>query len=57
LPSIPNRSEPASAARSSSSHLYTNEHMFENINLYESLGYSIAARKTESGFRRVYLTN
>jgi ribosomal protein S18 acetylase RimI-like enzyme len=36
-------------------HLYTNEQMSENIKLYESLGFTIVARKTESGFRRVYL--
>jgi ribosomal protein S18 acetylase RimI-like enzyme len=36
-------------------HLYTNDQMSENIRLYESLGFTIVARKTESGFRRVYL--
>lgn len=36
-------------------HLYTNAQMSENIKLYESLGFTIVARKIESGFHRVYL--
>ena len=35
--------------------LYTHESMTENIGLYESLGYIETDRRTESGYRRVYM--
>ncbi len=35
--------------------LYTNEHMTENIEFYKSLGYMETGRKTEKGYRRVYM--
>lgn len=35
-------------------HLYTNEKMAENLVLYPRLGYVEVARRTESGFNRVY---
>jgi len=35
--------------------LYTHESMTENIGLYESLGYIETDRRTENGFRRVYM--
>ena len=39
----------------SSLELYTHESMAENIGLYESLGYVETDRRTESGYRRVYM--
>ena len=39
----------------SSLELYTHESMTENIGLYESLGYVETDRRTESGYRRVYM--
>jgi ribosomal protein S18 acetylase RimI-like enzyme len=35
--------------------LYTNEVMTENISIYEHLGFTEVARKTEDGYRRVYM--
>ncbi len=35
--------------------LYTNEKMQENLGLYAHLGFEETERKTEDGFRRVYL--
>lgn len=35
--------------------LYTNERMTENIELYKRLGYTETERKTEQGYRRVYM--
>jgi ribosomal protein S18 acetylase RimI-like enzyme len=35
--------------------LYTNEAMTENLTLYRRLGYTEVGRRTEHGFRRVYL--
>ena len=35
--------------------LYTNEVMTENLALYEHLGYSEVARRTEAGYRRVFM--
>ena len=35
--------------------LYTNEIMTENLAIYSRLGYSETARRTEDGYRRVYL--
>ncbi|WP_428245802.1 GNAT family N-acetyltransferase [Ferrovibrio sp.] len=34
--------------------LYTNEKMTENLSIYPRLGYVEVARRTESGFNRVY---
>ena len=34
--------------------LYTNEKMFDNLNMYPHLGYLETGRKTEDGFNRVY---
>ena len=39
----------------SSLELYTHESMTENIGLYEYLGYTETDRRTESGYRRVYM--
>ena len=39
----------------SSLELYTHESMTENIGLYEFLGYVETDRRTESGYRRVYM--
>ena len=39
----------------SSLELYTHESMTENIDLYESLGYVETDRRTERGYRRVYM--
>ena len=39
----------------SSLELYTHESMTENIGRYESLGYVETDRRTESGYRRVYM--
>jgi ribosomal protein S18 acetylase RimI-like enzyme len=36
-------------------HLYTHATMTENRRLYERLGYAEVARRTEHGFRRVYM--
>ena len=35
--------------------LYTHESMTENIGLYEYLGYIETDRRTEKGYRRVYM--
>lgn len=35
-------------------HLYTNEKMTDNLSIYPKLGYVEVARRTESGFNRVY---
>jgi len=35
--------------------LYTNERMTENIELYKRLGYIETARKTEHGYKRIYM--
>ncbi len=35
--------------------LYTHEGMTENIGLYEYLGYIETDRRTEKGYRRVYM--
>ncbi len=35
--------------------LYTNEAMIENISLYEHLGFAKVDRRTEDGFRRIYM--
>jgi GNAT superfamily N-acetyltransferase len=35
--------------------LYTNEAMTENVGLYEHLGYAEVARRTEDGYRRIYM--
>jgi GNAT superfamily N-acetyltransferase len=35
--------------------LYTNEVMMENLSIYEHLGFSEVARRTEDGYRRIYL--
>ena len=34
--------------------LYTNEKMIDNLSIYPKLGYVEVARRTESGFNRVY---
>ncbi len=35
--------------------LYTNEAMTENLSLYEHFGFSVVDRRTEDGYRRVYM--
>jgi GNAT superfamily N-acetyltransferase len=35
--------------------LYTNEVMIENLSIYEHLGFSEVARRTEDGYRRIYM--
>jgi ribosomal protein S18 acetylase RimI-like enzyme len=35
--------------------LYTHECMTENIGMYRALGYVETERRTESGYRRVYM--
>jgi ribosomal protein S18 acetylase RimI-like enzyme len=35
-------------------HLYTNEKMVENLQIYQRLGYVEVERRTEDGFNRVY---
>ena len=35
--------------------LYTHERMTENIGLYERLGYAEVERRTEKGYKRVYM--
>jgi len=35
--------------------LYTNEVMTENLSMYEHLGFSETARRTEDGYRRIYM--
>jgi len=35
--------------------LYTNEVMTENLSIYEHLGFSEIARRTEDGYRRIYM--
>jgi len=35
--------------------LYTNEAMTENLSLYEHLGFHEVGRRTEDGFRRIYM--
>src|SRR5581483_2167778 len=36
-------------------HLYTNEAMAENLDFYARLGFREVGRRTEDGYRRVYL--
>ena len=36
-------------------YLYTHERMTENQEIYRHLGYIEYARRTESGFRRIYM--
>jgi ribosomal protein S18 acetylase RimI-like enzyme len=35
--------------------LYTNELMTENVRYYGKIGYTETARRTEDGYRRVYM--
>jgi len=35
--------------------LYTNEVMTENQEIYAHLGYQVTSRRTESGYRRIYM--
>ncbi len=35
--------------------LYTNEHMTENIEFYQKLGFEETERRVERGYRRVYM--
>jgi GNAT superfamily N-acetyltransferase len=35
--------------------LYTNEVMIESLSLYEHLGFAEVARRTEDGYRRIYM--
>jgi GNAT superfamily N-acetyltransferase len=35
--------------------LYTNEAMVENVSIYGHLGFAEVARRTEDGFRRIYM--
>jgi hypothetical protein len=35
--------------------LYTNEVMTENLSMYGHLGYREVARRTEAGYRRVFM--
>lgn len=35
--------------------LYTNEAMTENVSLYEHLGFTEVERRTEDGYRRIYM--
>ena len=35
--------------------LYTNEVMTENRAIYEHLGYEVTSRRTENGYRRIYM--
>lgn len=45
------------AARNGFDHLdlYTHELMTENIAMYQQLGYKVTGRRTEQGYRRVYM--
>ena len=47
--------EMAKSARLNLLTLYTNEQMTENIEFYEKLGFVEMERKTEQGYRRVYM--